>query len=561
MANQEKSLYKRIKSRFAEMQDVRRPFEEPWKELIGLLRPDLSAWEDETIDSQGKKRNVDVYAGAPQHALSVWTDGLLGHTASPSLDWFHYRLPGKKANDIAAIRKWLQNSEEAVASLLKDSNYYSHLSPYYRDGGSIGDAASWIEKNKKEDGIACANFHPREIFVDEDSQERVDTFYRYYEMTAKNAADAFGKEKLSLALNNALDKNPLARFKFIHASHNQNDPILKDIEGEKIPDRPWISIYLQEATDGVKENPLRIAGYWSSPFSYWRMFKTSGSVYGLGLGSFALVDIFGLNQIARTMLRAANMAVDPPIYAHREMRGKVHIKPHGLTFGDRPEHRPEVVYDGGKYPFGVDREERMTAAMNRWFDVDFFLMLSQTDKVFTATQVLQMANERAILLAPKIGRLNRDKYDQDHDRILDLAAEMGKIDPPPDILLEHIARYGDRIDVQYNGLLEQAQRKQREIGRTELVFTQLAPVLSIAPEEKDWLKLGKTVVRIAREGGLPEDEVATEDEVAAIRQARAEALAAQAKMEMMERAAKAIPSLQRETAPTSPLAALTGAGT
>src|SRR3989304_4099049 len=357
------NLYKKIIQRFSDLKVIKEPFLAMRREVIQLLRPDLSLWNDTEIGDQGKKPNLTVFNAAPQEALENWADGMQGHLASSSLDWFIYRMGNKKLDKNVQVRKWLQGVEEVIYGLMRNSNYYSHLGPIFRDAGSIGDAPSWIEENAQGNGLACSNFHPREIYVDEDTAGNIDTFYRHYQFSARNAGELFDKALLSEPLQKAIEKEPLKRFNFIHACHKRTDRIFTGID--QLPDREWISVYIQEEAPEDKQNPLRIAGYFSKPFSYWRFAKSPGSVYGVGLGCFALVDIFGINSITEVMLRAGHLSVEPPMYAHAEMRGKVHIGPGGFTWGQRPEHKPEPINTDIKYPYGADREDRAAAAIHR----------------------------------------------------------------------------------------------------------------------------------------------------------------------------------------------------
>jgi len=540
------------------LKQIRQPFEDGWKAILELVRPDLCLWDDAgNLKNQGKKRNINVYNGSPQQNLLIWRDGLLGRIASPSLDWFYYLMAEEELNEIPGVKDWLEDCKAGVKALMKHSNYYSHLASVMLDAGSIGCAPGWIEKGVKDDKIVCENFHPYEVYVDENSDGDVNQWARGpFEMSAMQAQEKYDQDKLSWTLQQTLTagKDPLERFKFTHFCLHKKDPLFKGIEG--LPDREWISFYLQDDADDEHREPVKIGGYNTKPFTYWRMFETPGSVYSLGLASFALIDIFGLNQITRTMLRAAHLAVEPATYAAADMRGKIHIKPGGRMFGE-PQSKPEIVYDGGKYPYGADMLDRQTAAVRQWFDVDFFLMLSKADKVYTATQIMQMANERAILLAPKIGRLQQDKLSQDHDRIFALAVEMGKIPPPPPVLLDEA---DGKIDVQYNGLLDRAQRQFQQIEQMEITLNQYAKILEVAPQERyrvRWDKLSKRILRQSE--AIKEDEIATDEEFNAAVQAEQQQMQAQQLLAAAEQAGKAMPGLSKAPESGSPIDQLAAA--
>lgn len=554
-------LCKRLRNRFTHMQAIRQPFETSWKEIIALIRPDLALWDDYGISQQGKKRGLDVYSASPIHNLLIWRDGLLGRIASPGLDWFYEKMARQKQNDLEGVKNWLQECDEELRDLMKNSNYYSHLGLIMLDGGSIGNAPGWIENSvdKYKTGIACDNFHPREIYIEENSQGIANAWARGpFEYSALQAKEKFGEENLSESIKRSLEENAnaLTRYRFIHMCLPDTDPVFSGIKG--LPKGPWISVYFEENPRVDGDTPNSVSRYNGKRFTYWRMFETPGSVYSLGLASFALIDIFGLNQITRSMLRAAHLAVEPAVHAPIEMRGRVHIIPGGRMWGT-PDSKPQIVYDGGKYPYGADMLDRQSAVMRRWFDVDFFTRNIQAEKVFSATHDLQVEQEFALLIGPKIGRLQTDKLSQDLEIIFELAEEMGRLPPPPQSLLD--ASDG-RIDVVFNGILDRAQRDYEQIKQFEVTMNKFERVLSVYPGERHRLDSGKLTKRLLRESeAIREEEIRSDDEVEAIQQAQLEQQQAMQMADMAERAAKVAPGLGKKVEEGSPMAAMAGAET
>ncbi len=552
-----KSLWKKIGERHAQMVAIRLPYERVWRPVIELLRPDLSAWDTTEDSDAGGMRNTTVWNSAPQEALDNWADGLQGQTAnSGPPDWWYYSMPEDELNDIPEVRKWLEHARKVVAAKMRDSNYYSSLNPFFRDAGSIGNAAHWIERSKDGNGIACSTFHPRESYIGQDSQGNVNQFCRKFKMTAMNAVEKFGLDKLSKMVKDTYIKTPLEKSEFIHLVLPKDDPIFK---GESdMPDRAFISVYIDCQAVIEEQHPVKIGGYWSEPFSYWRLQTISDSVYGWGLGCSALVDIYGLNDATRTMMKAANMAVDPAMWIDDSMKGNVHIGPGGRTYGDRNQFKPEVLAEGGKYPYGVDREDRLTAQIDRRFDTDFFLMMARSETVKTATEAMAIVAERATLLSPKIGRLERDGLTRHNERIFGICMEEGWIDPPPDILLDPEYTTG-RFDIEYNGQLARAAKFQREHMRVERTHAVLGPWFELFPEARDHVKSDVTTPRLLRELELPEEEIASEDEVAQKRQIRAQQEQAMLQLEIAKEVPGAVQKLQKKTEEGSPLAAVAGA--
>ena len=551
MAEEKKTLYKKLKDRHSQMKDVRRPYEDVRKEVIEMMRPELSLWDATDGESKGEKRNLEVFNGGPIEALQTWADGLQGHLASPSLDWFRYAMPDRELNSIPEVRKWLQAGEEVVYSVLRSSNFYSILNRAFRNAGSVGDGCMFIEENTALDGIVCSTFHPREPFVAEDQDGVINVFGREFYMTAANAAAKFGKDKLSLTLQENLKNNPQTRSIFLHYVIRRDDPIFDGESG--IPDRPWVSVYIEVAAESADPKPARISGYFSYPAPYWRLEKASDTVYGWGLGCSALVDVFALNTVTMTNMRAGHMAVDPPMVGPMTMKGRRQIQPHGRTWvnpGDGAEIRPLVT--NTNYPVGVDREERLKAAVEDYFDVPFFLQLARSERTKTATEIIELAGEKSILSGSKIGRVQSDLLGPVHDRVFEIAQNRGWIPEPPGILLDG----SGQIEVQYLGPLAQAQRRLFETRRSQTTLAAIGPLVEANPEVLDWMDLDKTAVRVLRDGDWPEDEIRTEDQVNQMREARQQAAEAEQALAIAAEAGK-LPGTAPE--PGSPLdAAMAG---
>ena len=509
-----------------------------------MLRPELTRWHDTDPDRRGSKRNLQVFSGVPEKSLDNWADGMQGHLVSASLNWFNYLMADRVFNDIPEVRKWRQDAAQAVYSIFRDSNFYASLGPVFKDAGSIGDGTLWMD-SEDSDTIDFQSFHPREVY------HAKDIFHRKFNKHAKDAADLFGKEKLSRALNNDLTNNPFSEYEFIQVCYKKGDKIL---EGEKgIPNRKFISIYIQAATD--KKEPVRVAGYNTKPYARWKFSTSSDTTYGWGLGCSAIVTVFGLNETARTNMVAQQQAVNPAILAHSTMRGRINTNPGGRTYFDQANQgEVKPIMDKLNIPFGLDREDRLAAEIDSRFMGDFFFLLTRSQKPMTATEILEKAGERSILLAPKVDRLETDLLNPIHDRVVSVGRKKNLIPEPPDILMDS----DGRIDVEYVGPLAQAQKKLLETRRRQSTFASILPIIEADPTTLDNIDLDKTLVNQLREDEFPEEEIRRPEEVQAIREQRAQQARAQAELETLERGAEQVPNLSKAPEPGSPMEQLAG---
>lgn len=544
------TLYKRIKKRQDQLEHHRSGYEPLRKEVIEILRPELSLWDDTESSSKGKKRNLKVYSAAPEEAVENWSDGMQGHLVSRELPWFVYQMADKRFNDLSEVTQWRQDVQDEIYAVLRDSNFYDALGPVFRDAATIGDTVLWMDREGSHT-IDFKTFHPRELY------HATDVFHRKYRMTAFDAAKKFGKEGLSRGAQKNLENDPFQTHEFVHALYKKGDDILSGEKG--IIDREWVSIYIETQTEDEKAKPLSIKGYHTQPYARWRYSCALDTMYGWGPGCSAIVDVQTLHSTTKTNMIAQQMQVDPPVMAHAALRNRLQLRPRGKTYTKHPERETvEPIFDRLNVLPGLDREDRLREAIDRRFNVDFFLMLARAEKPMTATEIIEKTGEKSILLGPKVGRMDRSLLNPTHERIFRIALDERWLPEPPAVLMES----DGRIDIEYIGPLAQAQKRMFETRNFDIVVAKLR---ALAEAEAMGQAGGRVMAvvkfedaarRIMRENDWPEDEINGPEAVEAKAQAQAQAQQAQMELEIAKGAADAVPKLQKPTEEGSPLAAL-----
>jgi hypothetical protein len=167
-----------------------------------------------------------------------------------------------------------------------------------------------------------------------------------------------------------------------------------------------------------------------------------------------------------------------------------------------------MVTDDGKqlaYPFvsgakvdvAEEKMEQRRKSIKTAFYGNVFEMLLENPNM-TATQVLQIAEERGILLTPAMGRQQSEFLGNCINRELDVLAHAGQLEqlgPMPDSLL----KAGGLIKVEYQSPLNRLQRAQDGIA-IQRALEQLIPVAEAGHPEVldvfDWEKMGREVSEI-----------------------------------------------------------------
>jgi len=452
---------------------IRKPYEPMIDEVLRYVNHGRRLITD-TAFSRGQKTGIDVYDGTAISALNLLTDGICGYSVSKSYRWFSYTLPGKtnfprwsimrrwsgkRMDEYPQVKEWLADVEEVMYAAYLRSNFYDVISEMVRDAASVGTVTPIAEEDVGSGRIVFTVPHFREIYIAEDRFGSVNTRYRVYSLSLRQMADKFGLEKMMEVDQNFKDKyekNPFEEMEIIHAVYPRSD---FNPEAYNAENKPVASMW-------VLRSPLKLlleSGYDERPIMSWRWRKNSDEIYGRSPSWDAYVDIMKANQQGKDNLIAAHKIVDQPIIAPEDLRGKINKGAGGMTFMDRSlmkDMGPRQLYASGiNLPYAVDQQERTDKILNDHFYVGFFLMLWQAamNKVeLTATQVVEMAGEKAAILGVRIGRQESELLNPVHDRSFSIENKAGRIPEPPQILAE----YGGRsIEIDYLGPLAQAQKK------------------------------------------------------------------------------------------------------
>lgn len=152
----------------------------------------------------------------------------------------------------------------------------------------------------------------------------------------------------------------------------------------------------------------------------------------------------------------------------------------------------------------------------------------------TATQVVEIVNQKGILLAPTVGRQQSEYLGPMINRELDVAASAGLLPPMPEILREAQGEY----NVVYTSPMSRAMRAQEVagFGRTMEILSGIVN-LTQDPSPLDRFDFDVIAPEIADIQAVPESWMASEEMVQAKREQRQKAMDMQQKIQAAPAAA------------------------
>lgn len=525
----EKKQQDRTKARWAALKNERSSWDAHWTEIAEYLLPRSGRFQP-TDRNKGDRKHNNIYDSTGTRALRTLAAGMMAGNTSPARPWFKLSIADTKLASNHAVKSWCAEVTRLMLDVFQRSNLYRALHTMYEELGAFGTGAMIVLPDY-DDVIRCYSLTVGEYAIAADYRGQINTLYREFDMTAAQLVDEFGKENCSATVVSAYDSGNLDQwFTVIHAIEPRTN---RDNDKDDSLNMPFRSCYFEVGADDGKY--LRESGFKRFPALCPRWSTSGGDIYGNGPGMECLGDI---KQLMHEQLRkgqSIDELTNPALQVPAELKNReIDTLPGGITFidGATPYSiiRPikEMRIDLNALLIDIqDIRQRINAS----FYADLFLMLANsTDTRMTATEVAERHEEKLLMLGPVVERMDDELLDPMIDLVFDYMVDSGLIPPPPPEL------QGMRLNVEFVSMLAQAQRAIGVNGIDRYVSSLMA-VANAKPGILDKLNEDRLADRLQDHLGVDPDLIRSDEEVAAIRQARAQAQQQQEQAAMMQQAA------------------------
>ncbi len=512
--------------RWESLAGARKTFEATWQDIADDI---LGRHDFNTIRTPGERRDQRIYDITALVSADMLASALNGMLTNPATRWFELKAedPGLDGQD--DVRRWLETAEDVMYAAFNSTRggHQQAMDEFYLQLISFGTGAMFIGDSPGRGVI----FNARalgEIYLSEDVAGRVDAIYRKYSLTARQAVQEF-RDRAPVKAREAVEKGrPEELFEFIHAIYPNDDPAFgkRDARGME-----YVSCFVSLAD----KDEVGRGGFNELPFVVGRWRKDAGETYGRGPGWNAIADVKMLHAMSKTVIKAAQKIVDPPLMvADDGVILPVRTVPGGLNFGRMDATRQDFIrplVTGGRVDIGLEMMEQRRQSVRLAFYSQQLEMLR--DPRATAAQVYAIQDEMARVMGPVVGRLQSEVLGPMIDRVFNILMRRGEFDEPPEALS------GQEIKVEYVSPMARAQKgsQAQAILRTYEPAMQLA---AIDPSIMDNLDNDESLRLLAEANGAPMKILRGKDQRDAMREARAQAAAQQAEMAAAEQIAGAV---------------------
>ncbi len=381
------------------------------------------------------------------------------------------------------VKQWLEKTTKVLHKYLISSTFREAFFEFLKSLGVFGTACLYEAKGKKT-VINFLNYFMRDIYIARDSDGNVDTVYRRFRFTARQAVQEFGIDNVGPQIKEAFgrpkDKNK--KFRFIHAVEPRDD---RDPKKDDPGNMPFSSEYVSRDEKLLikTKNGNDASGYPELPYQVSVFDRDNMEDYGRSPTMKKLPDIRMANRLKQIRVKGWDKMVDPTIMLPDD--GSIWplaTQPGGVIFyragGEKPEY---WEFKGNLSEINNAIAETVTTIQKGYF-VDMFDPLIDKQNM-TATEIMARVEQKLRFLIPIIGRLQSGLFNPMIQRvigILDKQSKNGKRllpEMPPELS-------GKEFSVMYLGRIALSLRTLEVEGMTKtlLAFEPLAGMNVL-----DWL--------------------------------------------------------------------------
>lgn len=551
ISDREQRLFYETMREFGQYQTRRSMFAGQWEEVAQLILPtSRNTFFYQNYNTPGQKKTqqqVDATGALALHRFCAIADSLV---TPRNMQWHGLQGDEYVMKD-RACRVWFENTTKLLFRQRYDSNANFAAQNYnnWQSLGAFGNSTMFVDKFDNRwhgggRGLRYKSVPLGETFFGENHQGKVDRMIRWFKLTAYQAAQKWGEENLPGNLAAALAQDQTTLFNFLHCVKPRDEGYDPQALDER--SMPFTSYYV--SVDGSCLMPNREtgrieSGYRVFPYAVSRYDQAPGEVEGRGPAQIVLPSLKTLNAQKVTFLKSGHRAADPVLLIADDGIVGMDLRPGAMNKGGVTADGRLLVH---ALPTGdIQISEKMMGEERGIIDdvflVSLFKVLSEHPNM-TATQVIELVNEKGMLVAPTLGRQHTEYVGSLVEREMDLLAEMRMLDPMPPRLREAMGHY----EVTDTSPLSLAASAGRAAGFLRTV-EQVRELVNITqdPSLLDPFDFDTATPEIARINNTPEAWMASPEAIAAKRQNRAkqqakaqEVQAAPAQAALMSAAAK-----------------------
>lgn len=515
--------------RFDSLKAERTKYEPHWDECYRFGAPERAqsffSADADTSRAKAKDARAELLDATAVEANQLLGASIISGTTPANELWFKAVPDG--IDDLSRLtdgERWLEDSCNFIWRNIHASNFDSESPETITDITTAGNGVLFIDEDRKNGGLVFESWHFSGCyFASTRADGRVDTIYREVMMSAGQVVGEYGEDACSLSLKRLHASNPDQQVKILYVICPR--PGKHGVLDKALP----FAAYHIEADN---KHMLKESGYHEFPCAVARWKRIPGSVYGIGQMSSALPDAKTANNLMRTTLQSAELAIGGMWLAEDDGV----LNPHTVRIGPRKVIAANSIDSMKRLDTGVNFEvsdlllSRLQGSIRKKLMAD--QLQAQDGPAMTATEVHVRVDLIRQQLGPIYGRMQSEYLMAILDRCFGLALRAGVLGQPPEEL------QGTDLSFKFISPLARAQQLEGVTAIQRLIET-TAAAAQADQSILDNINLDNAVQAVGSGLGVPQTVMRSIDNVKKLREARvaqAEQQKAEAQAEQQQQA-------------------------
>ena len=499
----------------------------------GRFSGNSSANARNRFEKNSRKYVIDDITEQSANMLVGGFSSMLTPQTSP---WVKLGPSNKRLSDLHDVAVWFDDVTEFILRTFAEADIYSVLHSTYLEFIGFGTGAQMLESDEIN-VIRPVSFTFGEYRIATNGKGKVDTWAYQCYMYAHELETRFGKDAMSPQAKRALksdDKKTLFKVRWI-VEPNDGRP------GFEGGNRNFISYYWEADAPGYGQEVLEVRGFDEFPLQVPRWSTIANDTYGKECpGQKQLSNTKMLQSMCEDYVVAVKRMGDPPMVSDGS-HNFINTLPSGISeapnstggqMGIRPlfdrDPNIEAILSGIQY---------WREIISKGFFNDLLLVISGAgNDRKTATEIIARNEEKYGFLGHVLDRVFNEHLKPMVTLTFNIAASQGYFDPDgpypmPEVLV------GEDYDISFTSLLAQAQEAIK-LNQLDRFLERAGMVASLFPDALD--RVDEDAILKLYGEMIPARALRSDEQVGKIKQAKAEAAAAQAQMEAMQATAGAM---------------------
>ncbi|MCY2086084.1 portal protein [Klebsiella pneumoniae] len=547
------TLKEQLQKQQAQLTNDRSSFDPHWRELSEFINPRGSRFLVTDVN-RDDRRNTKIVDPTATMAARTLSSGMMSGITSPARPWFKLATPDPDMMDYGPVKLWLEVVQRRMNEVFNKSNIYQSLPLLYASLGNYSTGAMAVLEDDS-DVIRTMMFPIGSYYMANSARGSVDTCFRKFSMTVRQLVMEFGLNNVSDSVKGMWDSgNYESWIEVIHAVYPNID---RDTAKLNSKNKPVKSVYYEVGGDSDKL--LRESGFDEFPIMAPRWEVNGEDVYGSSCpGMIALGQVKALQLEQKRKSQLIDKATNPPMVGPSSLRNqRVSLLPGDITYIDQVTgqdgFKPAYLVNPNTADLLADIQDTRQIINSAYF-VDLFMMLQNINtRSMPVEAVIEMKEEKLLMLGPVLERLNDECLNPLIDRTFSIMARKNLLPQPPDVL------QGMPLRIEYISVMAQAQKS---IGLSSLSSTVgfIGQLAQAKPEALDKLNVDQAIDAFAEMSGVSPTVIVPQEQVEQVREQRAQQQQQQQMVAMGMAAAQGAKTLsEAQTADPSVLTALSNA--